>query len=50
MYVPDPKTGGWKGDYVTGEDGGEYVSAASVTTLFSMVTPLSIEQAIKRFK
>jgi hypothetical protein len=50
MYVPDPNTGGWKGDYVTGQDGGEYVSAAAVTTIFSRISPLSIQQAIKTFK
>jgi hypothetical protein len=50
MYVPDPNTGGWKGDYITGQDGGEYVSAAAVTTIFSKISPLSIQQAIKTFK
>ena len=49
MYVPD-NNGGWKGNYLTGEDGGEYVSAAAVTTVFSMVSPLTIQQAIKRYK
>lgn len=50
MYVPDPKTGGWKGDYLTGTDGGSYVSEADVTTVLSMISPYTIDQAIKRFK
>jgi len=50
MYVPDPKTGGWKGDYVTGTSGGSYVSEADVTKIFGMISPYTINQAIKTFK
>lgn len=50
MYVPDYKTGGWKGDYVTGTNGGSYVSEADVTRIFGMISPYTINQAIKTFK
>jgi len=50
MYVPDPKTGEWKGDYVTGADGGEYVSQATVIDVLSKISPYNINQAIKTFK
>lgn len=46
MYVPDPKTGEWKGDYVS--DG--YVSESDVMAIFGQVGPTTISQAIKKFK
>ena len=50
MYVPDPKTGQWKGDYVTGSDGGEYISQSGIVDIFSKISPYNINQAIKTFK
>jgi hypothetical protein len=46
MYVPDPKTGEWKGDYVSNG----YVSEVDVMTIFGQVGPTTISQAIKKFK
>ncbi len=46
MYVPDPKTGMWKGDYIT--DG--YVSAADAMTKFKFISPSNIAEAIQKFK
>lgn len=50
MYVPDPKTGMWKGDYLSGESGGSYVSEAAVMDIISKISPYNINQAIKTFK
>jgi hypothetical protein len=50
MYVPDPKTGGWKGEIISGENGGEYVSEFDVMKIFGTISPTSINQAIKTFK
>lgn len=46
MYVPDPKTGEWKGDYIS--DG--YVSEFDVMDIFGKISPTNINQAIKTFK
>jgi hypothetical protein len=46
MYVPDMKTGGWKGNYVSGG----YVSESDVISVLSKISPDNINQAIKRFK
>jgi hypothetical protein len=46
MYVPDPKTGEWKGDYVSNG----YVSEVDVMTIFGQIGPTTISQAIKKFK
>jgi hypothetical protein len=50
MYVPDPKTGGWKGDYISGKNGGEYVSEFDIMDIFGKISPTNINQAIKTFK
>ena len=50
MYVPDPKTGMWKGDYITGTNGGRYVSEAAVMDVISKISPYNINDAIKTFK
>jgi len=46
MYVPDPKTGTWKGDYLS--DG--YVSSADALLKMQLISPISINDAIKTFK
>lgn len=46
MYVPDPKTGMWKGNYISGG----YVSESDVMTVISKISPDNINQAIKTFK
>ena len=46
MYVPDPKTGMWKGNYISGG----YVSESDVMKVISRVSPDNINQAIKTFK
>jgi hypothetical protein len=40
------KTGGWKGNYVSGG----YVSESDVISVLSKISPDNINQAIKRFK
>lgn len=50
MYVADPKTGMWKGDYITGANGGRYVSEAAAMDVISKISPYNINDAIKTFK